>query len=356
MDYDAARATVEALLRANPQLRAVDLAFVGRNESLTVRRMPDGQLVVMSDDMDCFQKLGSLGCSSAKPSKMRDWYEDGHSLSGGFEGRTNDRAGAVPSFQWLDGPGFMPATSAASGGNSSDASSSPGTKKRGGSLLDWVPAYSLVFRSVFPGTAGALSLLGRVTLDVSGLRENDVLVDNMLGARGAIYICDRFGLLLAAQDPGDTVLVSSPRGQVNFRYIWQLRATWAQGLQRGDFEGAGKNYIWKDGVQVVVAPLRDPGLEHFSVVVAADREPFVDEGLTKTSLTGEVLVGIPYIVCAMSVFVWYGSQCAKRFRQWRKNRRVHPELPQGPMGRSTFRGDHAQRMSLMSSGDAWQGY
>jgi hypothetical protein len=330
MDYDAARATVEALLNAAPQLRAVDLAFVGRNESLTVKRMPDGQLVVMSDDADCFQRLGPLGCSSAKPSRFRPWFQNGLELSGSEDaGGGGDSTSDAPSFQWVSSPGFMPATFSASA-MSENASSSTEPRYN---VLDWVPAYSLVFRSVFPGTAGALSLLGRVTLDVSGIRENDQLLDSMLGPQGALYVSDRSGLLLAAADPGETVLVISPGGSVRFRHVWELDPPWAKQTQVTDFAGTERRFI-HGGIQVVIAPLREPGLEHFSVVVAASREPFVDGDMMDSSMFGEVLAGMPYAALLLVVFLWFFARCVVRCRERRSRKRVHP-MPMGLTGSLT---------------------
>jgi len=301
MDYAAVRAAVEPVFAGFPSLRAVDLAFTGREDFLTIRRLVnDGEavgsfmsmdrikinarsrvgygaaLAMQSSAADC-TKLGERGClSSANASSLR-W----HRLASGLWGGEESDGFKKPSdevFRWDDHAGFVPR----------DPSRTGATK-----TVEWSSAYSLVFRTAFPGSSGKLSALGRSVMELSGLRKDNLLDDISLGTRGAIYIVDRAGALLAADQAGQQAFVQQNGGVFRFRYLSEIQAPWASKLQ--DFDGTPQSF-YVDGFYVVVQPVRGRGLGNFSAVVAADRDVFVDSRLSPALTGAKVVAILPYPV------------------------------------------------------------
>jgi hypothetical protein len=301
MDYAAVRAAVEPVFAGFPSLRAVDLAFTGREDFLTIRRLRNDNeavgsfmsmdrvkinvrsrvgygaaLAMQSSAADC-GKLGERGClSSANASSLR-W----HRLASGLWGGEESDGFKKPSdevFRWDDHAGFVPR----------DPSRTGATK-----TVEWSSAYSLVFRTAFPGSSGKLSALGRSVMELSGLRKDNLLDDISLGTRGAIYIVDRAGALLAADQAGQQAFVQQNGGVFRFRYLSEIQAPWASKLQ--DFDGTPQSF-YVDGFYVVVQPVRGRGLGNFSAVVAADRDVFVDSRLSPALTGAKVVAILPYPV------------------------------------------------------------
>jgi len=120
-DYVGARRMLEPLFAATPALRAVDLAFSNRTESISVRRLLDdpgvdaGELqgpppvtvLVQTDSVDCLKKLGPLGCLRAESAIKRQWYELGRSLNGHSE-NPDDPGSLEAEFSWFSMPTFVP--------------------------------------------------------------------------------------------------------------------------------------------------------------------------------------------------------------------------------------------------------
>lgn len=155
--------------------------------------------------------------------------------------------------------------------------------------LQWLTAYSLVFRSVFPGTRGKLSVVGRATLSIDGLRSGGALATGLgdgLSASSLVVVCDSAGVVVAAQEPGLQLLVESPSGRVRFRKAWEMEGPWASGLSPGAFQAAGTSFD-AEGFHVAVVPLLGRGLEGFFVVVAVERRRVVptSEGSGRGILT-----------------------------------------------------------------------
>jgi len=321
LDYSAVRMALEAVLVAAPAIRAVDLAFIGRNESIKVQRLgaspTQGQgspLLVQSDAVDCYDRLGALGCLSPVRTQEQPWYRFGQGLSAQGSG----------SFQWMDAPGFVPQRPESAGAGAAAAADDERT------VVAWAPAYSLVFRSDFPGTGGGLSLVGRATLDISNLRAGDRLGDaTQLGAGGAVYVCDRRGTLVAAVERGQQVVAQSPGGRARFRHIWELDLAWAQQLQAEDFATGGQALKEAAGFQIIIAPLRGRGMEHFAAIVAADRQPFLDELFDARCNLAQAILGLPYPV---GLLIFLALREYNRWKMRRHIRRVHAvaSLVEGP--------------------------
>jgi len=315
---------VEPVLVARPEIRSVELAFGGTNITITIRRvegmlLPNGtvppgtqDILMQSDAADCNQKLGLLGCSSAAPAHQQAWYPLALQIPGGQEADSAGPSGglrpSITGFRWLDGPGFT-------------ARPRTALELRYASEITWAPAYSLIFRSVFPGTRGSLSVVGRVTVDISGIpagsRLNDGNVRLSSPGSGA-YICDRTGAIVVAMDAGQQVHVQDHSGRVRFRRAWELKEPWASALKKGDFQG-GSTFLQED-FHVVVAPLRGRGMDHFNALVAVGCSTFVDDQLSYLCSLAYTVVVLPYPIIGMIVL----SGCFMQRHQRLKRRRIHP--------------------------------
>merc|ERR1711981_570055 len=96
MDYTAVRTTLEPVFAGFPSLRAVDLAFTDRNDSITIRRLVNdyeavgsfmsmergkinvrylgsAAIAMQSSAADC-HLLGERGCSSSAPASSQRWH------------------------------------------------------------------------------------------------------------------------------------------------------------------------------------------------------------------------------------------------------------------------------------------
>jgi len=321
MDYAGARAAVEPVFAGFPSLRAVDLAFTGREDFITVRRLvshgeavgafmsmsptiinvrAEAALAMQSSAADC-RKLGERGCLSSANASSQRWHR---LASGLWAGEETDgfRKPSDEVFRWDEQPGFVPQDPSRAGATYSVA---------------WTAAYSSVFRSAFPGTSGRLSVLGRSVTELSGLRINDQLSDENLGANGAIYIVDRAGCLLAAAEAGNQAFIKPNGGVFRFRKLGEVEARWASKLKA--FDGSPQSF-YSEGFYVVVKPLRGRGLANFSAVVAADRAVFVDSRLSPMLNGAKVVAVIPYPVFVLVLVILHFH----RSRQRRQNlRRVH---------------------------------
>lgn len=319
MDYVSAKLAVEPVMVALPQITTVELAFIGRNESLMVRRRDGGQgegstsqVLVQSDVPDCIEKLGTLGCLQALPAREQPWYDLGLTLADG-------PFSTQPAFRWVDAPGFVERVKVLAA-NSTEKLIAKSTPRR---EIAWDPAYSLVFRTVFPGTGGTLSLIGRVTMEVSSLNNNRRLVDEArLGVLGKIYICDHRGILIGAANEGEQVLMRSGTGRIRFRSVWELSEPWAQSLSAADFPPGKQKSFTAEGFQIVLAPLKGNGMGHFSVLTVAEKGPFTDDTLEGLGATSETVIILPYPMALFLGFAyWVYSECKKRTVM----KRVHPD-------------------------------
>lgn len=305
MDYAAVRQALEPVFAAAPALRSVDLAFTDRTESITMRRRwghltedlteSDGTMIMQSDANDCLT-LGPLGCFLAARARDQPWYHVGFGIGGS----------SPEDFQWVDGPLLIE--------EHGRAAAAANSRYGYGVSVAWAPAYSLVFRTVFPGTSGRLSVIGRVTLEIGSLRDGRRLFDASLGSESAIYVCDRLGILVATVAPGMQAKVSRPSGQLTFRHIRETGDAWVGDLQVEDFAGRAVRRFDAGDFHVVVAPVPGRGLSHFSVVLASCRTAFVDDVLDGLSKAMDVLVGLPH---ASLFIVFVGYQISKEMRRRR---------------------------------------
>jgi len=331
LDYDALRMALEPAFAANPKLRAVDLAFDTRNDSITVRRMVPGAstgsfvLLVQSDAKDCLEQLGRFGCLSGKPPRSTDWFQLGIRLPGGQEvdNASDTTSSRGPRFLWSPAPGFVP--------NEQKAI------LKGGMVVAWDPSYSLIFRSVFPGTRGMVSVVGRAVVEVGGLRADELLDDKArVGEKGAVYICDHLGTVLASLPAGSQALIQRPSGVVRFRLAWELPGPWAELIQPQHFLGLkGVSMTTPEGFNINIEPLRGVGMGHFSVLVIAQRTSFTDSAMIALCSLTELVVVLPYPVVFANVL---GCLALFHWQRRKKVRKVGPapisdDVP--PLGESS---------------------
>lgn len=289
LDYQAARAALAPVFAALPSLRAVDLAFSDRNESITLRRLLGDnspglgvQLLEQSDADDCADALGVTGCTSALPSRVQPWFALAQQLPPAEDAM-------LDIFQWDDGPAFVPATS--SGGSAKAVMS-----------VAWAPSYSLVFSSVFPGTRGLRSIVGRATLEVTGVQgEGDLIDVERLGPTGSIYVCDVSGAVIGAAKLSQQVVVESPTARVRFRRAWELQEPWAPSLAAADFAAAEERHLTAAGFRVAVVPLRGRGMGHFLAVVAAESGTFFD---SRIGTLGTAAIGLAIMPAPAAVVIY----------------------------------------------------
>lgn len=344
LDYDTLIHVLAGLFAAHGGLRAVDLAFIGRSFSFSARRLwrrsnathpnfTEPLFLLQSNASDCFSRLGARGCLSAVPGRDQPWYRIGASLSGGQEAEAIWRPSYNPvqrsllgsSFAWLDGPRMVPRDKDTS--TLADSRIASGGRK--GTLIPasmaWEPAYSLVFRSTFPGTSGLLSVVGRSMLQLRGLAAGGRLEDlEMLGPQGMICIIDRKGTLVATPAAGDLLFVQADIGRPRFRRIWELDTPWARAMQGRKLGDAGLEVFDAEGFVIAVAVLSGRGMDQFRVVVAAELEPFFDWVLKHLLEQGIQCVYSLYPGITGIFLIWYGYRWYKR-----RKARVHPE-PSSP--------------------------
>lgn len=310
MDYEALRAAAEPIFVQAPHLHAVDVAFTDRPDSISMLRLyditpvgatPDAGVLMQSDASDCRSKLGPLGCSAAEVAPQKPWYEAGLALQDG-------------SFRWVPHPGFIHTA-----GTANDTCNLGG-RCLGGEVdnadtVAWSPAYTLVFRSLFPGTYGTLAVIARAVLDVGALRLGGDFDDGgRLGDYGAALLCDVEGSVIAAAALGAQVRVLSS-AMLQFRKAWELvHADWADDLSTAwsQLSAGGVREHKTRRFRFVGEQLSARGLGNFYVIVVADSSPFNDDTLMDLGTFAMVWSWCPYPFLAM---IWGGYACAMRRRQ-----------------------------------------
>lgn len=300
LDYEALRAAAEPIFAQTPHLNAMNFAFNDRSESISMRRLfdvtpvgdgPQSGVLMQSDASDCRIKLGLVGCLAAEEAILQPWYEAGLAMQ-------------ESAYEWMMPPEFVLAST------SVNASCNLGGRCLFGDAQDadmvfWTPAYALVFRSVFPGTYGSLSIIGRVVLDVGFLRSRgDFLEDGgRLGENGAALICDVDGTLIAAANLGSQVRVLAS-ASLQFLKVWEVvDAEWSDDLQQAWPElptgGVKEHVSGRFGFVCKQLPAR--GLDNFFVLLVTDRTPFNDNTLTDLGVFAVTWAWCPY---PFLVIVW----------------------------------------------------
>lgn len=190
-------------------------------------------------------------------------------------------------------------------------------------------ASRLIFRVPFPGSRGYLSLIGRVTLDLSAVREAGRLVDEKgLGETGVVLLLDIHGHILGAAGPGQQAVFAS--GELRPRKVWQFNAPWASHAE--EYFTAGKegteSHFTFGGYFVAIETLPGKGLEVFKVLVAAERDPFKDTYLLYVGEIAQyVLVWLPIPGCILIMVIYF---MVLRFMKWRRLKRVVPVRAESP--------------------------
>lgn len=318
MDVLRARIALEPVFAAVYPLLAVDLAFTLMNESLSFRRMPErvggnasgaglaSIVLTQTDHRSCRNRevFSHNGCLVQRvPAPNQSWFQVGLGLDAGSE---NEYRGPRPSVQWLGGPGFVP----------NKRYSTITQRVKDADQVSWAPAYSLVFRSVFPGSAGRLSTIGRITVEIASLSTEEWLLDEVrLGVRGKIFICDRLGTLLAAPDPSLLAMIESPSGNVRFRFAWELKEEWAEVLIAADFADGQERQKYAGDFLLTIGPVRGRNMDHFSVLVVTERTPFVEAALTDIGWAGLwVVAPFPFLISLLVYICWrLWKEYRKRF-------------------------------------------
>eukprot|EP00913_Durusdinium_trenchii_P030279 g28367.t1 len=311
-DYDGLSLALEPVFAARKPLRAVDITFDTRKVSVSLRRIVGAgfdRLLVQSDADDCFEKLGRFGCLDGARFHDMDWYQIGSSLPGGQE--VDNTTDPPMSSQWNVGPGFVPHVE--------------GGLVESARAVAWSPAHSLIFRSVFPGSYGNLSVIARAVVEVTDLAEDDRLEDEAnLGEVGAVYVCDIKGTLLATYYPGEKARIESPTGVTHFRMIWELEG-WASSVQQGHFEEARREGIASfraepGNLHVAIRAVR--GYNHFFVVAGSERSAYADAFMELICTIAQSIVVSPYPATAIILGICF---ILIQLNARRKRRRVQPE-------------------------------
>ncbi|CAJ1375734.1 unnamed protein product [Effrenium voratum] len=314
LDYDSLSLALEPVFAARQPLRAVDIAFDTRNVSMTLRRViGEGvrkPLLVQSDAEDCFEKLGRFGCMDGPPVRGMQWYQIGAGLPGGQEADNTSRFMGPPrGYEWAPGPGFVPDVE--------------GALVESATAVAWSPAHSLIFRSVFPGSSGQLSIIARAVVEVTGLASDDRLDDSEnLGQIGAVFICDVAGTLLATLMPGQKAIVDS-NGVGHFRMAWEIGG-WASALSVESFQEArAEGFIsFKAPGNIHVAILAVRGNDHFFVVVASERSAYADAPMELICNIAQGIVVSPYPAAMLVLALCF---VLHQVNARRRKRRVQPE-------------------------------
>jgi len=309
-DYDDLSLALEPVFAAMKPLRAVDMTFDTRNVSITLRRVVGkgiDKLLVQSDAADCFEKLGRFGCLDGAPFWEMSWFQIGVNLPGGQE--ADNSTGPPMSFQWNEGPGFVPNVE--------------GALVQSARAVAWSPAHSLIFRSVFPGSRGNLSVIGRAVVEVTDVAADNRLDDKeTLGDIGAIYVCDAAGTLISTLMPGQKARIDSPSGVAHFRNVWELSG-WAAEVGKDYFDEAhqkGSASFQASNVHVAIRAVR--GSNHFFVVVASRRNAFADPSMELICSVAQGIVVSPYPAVAIVLGTCF---ILIQVNARRKKRRVQPE-------------------------------
>mmetsp|Transcript_8194 Transcript_8194/g.18303 ORF Transcript_8194/g.18303 Transcript_8194/m.18303 type:complete len:600 (-) Transcript_8194:75-1874(-) len=339
LDYQAARSALEPVFMSRPTLRSVELAFTDRDTSISLvrqyRRPPTEStdtVILQSDAEDC-ATLGPWGCSPHKPARERSWYPASLELKNWETDidHTQDYSylsyyvsdTASQGFMWLDTLGFLRFVNVRV--NGTETAEMP---QEAGSVK-WTTAGSLVFRVIFPGTSRHVSVLGHVVVEAADLRNLLGLHnEGTLGRRGGVFIVDRVGTVVAAHELGNQVKVEAGSGDIRFRHMSELGEDWAPGLS-GQLQSAAmhgsSSQAFAEGFDVVSMPL-SADLAHFSVVVAAERDPFVDGTLEGMSSVVFTVVWMPMPFVALVFAIWCGHREVGRRRKQRRVQVVEEAL------------------------------
>lgn len=334
LDYDTLRMSLEPAFAALPAIRAVDVAFIGRNDSLAIQRKTkrgtvsddtSSQLLMQSDASDCDKKLGRLGCLQALPGRSMEWYRIGKELPGGQEAdNVSARTAPLNNFVWAPAPGFV--------------ASPEGAIREKGTAVSWSAAHSLIFKSVFPGTSGQLSLIARVIVDVTDLRADKALDDSArLGRSGVIVLIDRSGTLLATLKPGAQTLVKSPQGVAYFRKISELAGGWTASVTEERISKAVEtgSDIYREGDWLVaMSQLKGHGNDKFIVVAASEKGPFTDNTLATICGLARAVIISPYPVAALVTVITYIIGSVNQRRRLRKIHNMEEKHKQDMVART----------------------
>eukprot|EP00930_Biecheleria_cincta_P037250 TRINITY_DN25546_c0_g1_i1.p1 TRINITY_DN25546_c0_g1~~TRINITY_DN25546_c0_g1_i1.p1 ORF type:complete len:489 (-),score=87.69 TRINITY_DN25546_c0_g1_i1:51-1517(-) len=314
LDYETLRMSLEPAFASMPSIRAVDVAFIGRNDSLSLQRKQVAgetsyDLLLQSDAQDCVEKLGRLGCLQSLPGRAMEWYRIGMELPGGQEAdNASARSSPLSNFVWAPAPGFV--------------AHPEGAIRERGAAVAWSPAHSLIFKSVFPGTSGQLALIARVIIDVTHLRSDKALDDAArLGESGVIVLIDRSGTLLATLNPGAQTLVKSPEGIAYFRKISELAGGWTGSVTEDRILKAvetGSEMYQSGDWLVAMSQLKGLGNANFLVVVASEKAPFVDETLNTICGLARAVIISPYPAAAIVIVFTYILSSVNARRRMRK--------------------------------------
>jgi len=314
MDYAVIERILAPIFVAAPAIHTVDIAFSDRPAAILVRRHGAENILVQSDAEDCW-RVGVLGCSIREvPAKEASWYQQGASLE------SPEGKGGHSPFLWF-GPEFVPRES--SGGSEGSTY---------GALI-WAPSYSLVFSSIFPGSRGKLSAVGKVTLEISGV--SSVLQDKQLGEGSAVYLVDNAGFIAAALRPGEQILLEAGSGQVRFRRIWEVPESWAADLKEvfGHDSAAESKKVLGDGTLVIVSPFHSERMQNFRVVIVAERSPFANSILSAACITSFVAAGLPYLVASAIVVAFVLRERAIQRRGRKRHSAMDEANPASGLGR-----------------------
>jgi hypothetical protein len=351
LDEVMARSVLEATFAQAYHLRAVDLAFTNRSDSLTLRRVTDMfgidpglkqgpapvTMLVQTDAPNCKKILGPLGCSYAAEASEQPWFDVGLSLNGGIESAEASSTEAY--FRWMDMPFFVerevpppteppPPKKAVVNWWDGGVSTYRADYVADGGTVEWETAYGLVFRSPFPGTRGFVSAIGRVTFELSSVRKTGRMVDKLLGPsdQGAIIFCNRNGRVIASLKQGLQAFTQVGVGRVRHRLAWELDFAWAAQLTEAHFQESGTVSLDIEGYRVVVSPLRGRGLEPFVVVLAGAKDEFYDVALVALGASAYLIGLAPIPVLVVIGVLYNGYQFIKRKLDERKSRRrTHPD-------------------------------
>eukprot|EP00933_Yihiella_yeosuensis_P017962 TRINITY_DN14933_c1_g1_i4.p1 TRINITY_DN14933_c1_g1~~TRINITY_DN14933_c1_g1_i4.p1 ORF type:complete len:142 (-),score=17.13 TRINITY_DN14933_c1_g1_i4:169-594(-) len=96
---------------------------------------------------------------------------------------------------------------------------------------------------------------------------------------------------------------------------------------------------------VVISPLLSPGLQHFRVLMAAARDPFVDPSMAQSTNIGEVLVWLPFgaVICIGAIY-WIMSKVKERRKMSRVHAKPEEKPPPLPGGSPTHSPDSGMAM------------
>lgn len=323
LDYDVIASIVQPVFAKYSSVRAVDLAFTSRSDSISVwRRLLQSKVhwsepifVLQSNASDCWDRLGEKGCLRSVPARSQPWYTIAAAIPAGQESESigmarykevkRGRLGSA--FRWGNAPRAVPF----------DGSMLPG--KMVNEKADLVPTirwdvgYAMTFRSVFPGTGASLSLVGRVLIEVSGLRNVRLVDPDWLGSEGGIVVCDRAGFAIGVHSPSMIMQIGQSTGRGRFRKVWELDFAWAKQLQKEWNPTAGAKSFSIDDFQVAMVPLTGRGLDQFSVIVAADRQAFRHKDMDSRCVQ---MLAVAYIPCPVGLLIaclcWTYTQNAPR--------------------------------------------